>query len=437
VKKFLVSLVILGMILGGCQGLDFNKILARKPTLQPTATPTTIRRQLSATATQESTRPVKNGPPVLILWLPPQLDPYGSNAAAALLRARIDGFQTLNPEIKLQVRIKSQTGAGGMLDSLSAASAAAPGVMPSLVALSRPELEDAAAKNLILPVDGSTEVLKDSDWYEYARQMAAFQGNTFGFPFGGDSLVLVYRPSRVGSPPSTWDGLVRLGLTVDFPAADTRALFSLALYESLGGTVVDAQGRQALSTETLTTVLKMYSEGVQQNVFPVWLSQVQNDDQAWQAFLDQRAQMVITTNSRYLTDVQPDTAVALLPGFKTESHTLADSWIWAVTDRQPDRRQISIRLAEYLVKGDFLTSWTEAAGYLPTRPSSLAGWSSQKFKSQFNQLALTSHPRPANRVTAGLGPILQEAVLSIIKRQNDPARAAAVAVERLGVPKPR
>ena len=47
---------------------------------------------------------------------------------------------------RVEVRLKEAAGTGGLLKSLSAASAAAPLAMPAVVALSRPDLEAAALK---------------------------------------------------------------------------------------------------------------------------------------------------------------------------------------------------------------------------------------------------------------------------------------------------
>jgi hypothetical protein len=63
-----------------------------------------------------------------------------------LLQQRLDEFNERNPDVILHVRVKAQSGAGNMLESLAAAQAAAPAAAPSLVALSRTDLETAALK---------------------------------------------------------------------------------------------------------------------------------------------------------------------------------------------------------------------------------------------------------------------------------------------------
>ena len=38
-----------------------------------------------------------------------------------------------------------------------------------------------------------------------------------------------------------------------------------------------------------------------------------------------------------------------------------------------ENQALAVDLAEYLIADDFLGEWTRAAGYLPTRPSSVDG----------------------------------------------------------------
>ena len=93
------------------------------------------------------------------------------------------------------MRVKAASGPGGLIESLSAASAAAPAVLPALVALSRSDLETAALKGLVFSLDGLTRIVDDTDWYAYARQLALIQGSAFGLPFAGDAIAPVV-PSR-------------------------------------------------------------------------------------------------------------------------------------------------------------------------------------------------------------------------------------------------
>ncbi len=388
----------------------------------------------STEPTEMATR--NNAPQVLTLWLPPEFDPNAGTPAADLLRERLEEFSRQN-NIDVQVRIKSTAGPGGLLESLSAAGAAAPLALPSVVALPRTDLEAAALKGLIYPLDGSSTVIDQADWYDYARALAMVQGATFALPFAGDSLVVAFRPARVIAAPIDWETVYRLGQPVAFPAGDTQSLFVLSLYQSLGGIVEDAQRRPTLQPEVLSRVLQVIADGEQRGIFPYWLSQYENPAQVWQAYQDGRVNVLVTWASDYLRTLPPDTAAVPIPALDDTPMSLATGWGWAVADPLPERRILSIRLAEFLAEGPFLARWTEAAGFLPTRPSSLAAWSSQSLKTLLSPIAVSAQARPSIDQIVGLGPVLKEATLKVMKRESDPAQAAQTAVARLAVPENR
>ncbi len=127
------------------------------------------------------------------VWLPPQLNPSNGTPAGNLLKTRLDEFSAAHPGLRLEVRVKAESGPAGLLESLAAARQAAPSALPDLIALPYRDMESAATKGLIYPLDNLTGVLAGSDWYDYAHQLAQSQDATFGLPFAGDALVLVYQ----------------------------------------------------------------------------------------------------------------------------------------------------------------------------------------------------------------------------------------------------
>lgn len=117
------------------------------PTAQEPASTTSA--PVPAAAGQETPPPASpENPGTLRLWLPPQFDPSGNTPAAQILRQRLNEFSRRYPDVTLDVRVKAVDGPGGLLDSLTTASAAAPGALPDLVALPRELMETAALKGL-------------------------------------------------------------------------------------------------------------------------------------------------------------------------------------------------------------------------------------------------------------------------------------------------
>ncbi len=425
----------LALLLGGCASW-LGPLLNGEPAgvVTPTLTPTGVAIPGDPTLTPEPVDPIQ-GAITISIWLPPQFNSEGGNPAGGVLRARLDAFMEENPGVLVVTRVKAASGPGGMLESLTAAIAAAPASVPALAALNRSDLEAAALKGLIWPLDGLTAAAENADWYNYARELGRVQNSTFGLPFAGDALLLIYRPpaEEPGSHAS-WTEIFAANTAVIFPANDNQALVTLALYRSAGGLLQDLQGRPMLDPELLQQVLQNYKDGIGQGAFPNWLTQVQTPGQAWQAFIEKQGDWVVTWSSNYLSDLPPDASAALLPSLGSDPFTLATGWSWALADIDPQRRETSVRLMEFLSDSEFLSDLTAAAGYLPTRPTALAGWTNQSLQPVISQVVLAAEVRPANELVASLGPVMREAVLSIFNGEADPAQAAASAAERLGSP---
>jgi len=224
--------LMMALLLSACESLPFE--LPWVPGETPTAT-LPPGENGETTPTPETTITVDVMPePVteLTLWVPAEMDPALDTEASRLFVNRLQLFSDLNNDIEINVRVKAVSGAGGLLDSLTATSAAAPDALPDLIALSRPDLENAALKGLIFPLDGLTEIPDDTDWYDFTRDMALLQGSTFGIPFAADSLILVYRSTILPEIPADWFEIIDSGTVLAFPAGSDQQLFLTALYQS-------------------------------------------------------------------------------------------------------------------------------------------------------------------------------------------------------------
>ncbi len=434
--RLLSALLILALLAGCAQWLE-----PFFPGLFPgESTPGAPANGAARTPTPEMTPtfeplPTISGPVTLTVWVPPQFDPQGDSAAGSLLQERIDAFMEQTPGVLVNVRVKAPSGPGGLLEALTASSAAAPGALPSLVALNRTDLEAAALKGLIYPIEGLSGEIDSADWYPYARQLGAIQGSPFGFAFAGDALVLVYRPSVFGGQtPDSWESILFQGAPMIFHADDSQAVVTTTLYRSAGGEVQDIQGRPTLQLEPLEAVLRLYAEGARGGTFPASLTQYQTAGQAWQAYSEGQADWAVTWSSNFLANLPPDSRMAPLPPLGEEAYTQATGWVWALADPDQSRHETALALAEFLTQSEFLAEWNAEAGYLPTRPTALAGWPNQSVQSLLNQVVLSARIRPANEIQASLGPILKEATVAVIRDLGDPLQTAQSSLDKLGAP---
>lgn len=413
------------LIIPGCSQLAFPGI-SPTPAVIPTRNPT-------FTPAPEATH-IPAGPVVLRLWVPPQFDPNGENPGADLFRRRLEEYLTKRPDVRLEVRVKATSGPGGVIDALITSNAAAPLALPDIVLLSREQLETAALKGLLYPDDAMSESLAQGDWYPFAQQLTQIQSSTFGIPFAGEALIRLYRPAEVEQPSEDWDGSIAAGEAMIFPAADPQAFFTLSEYLSAGGHVEDEQGRPILELNVLRNVLAFYQEAETAGVMPLWLTQLASDEDAWRAYMEGRAHILITWTSRYLSQLPGDTAALSLPTENGEPFTLVKGWIWASANPNSERRSLSVDLIDFLTESKFLAEWSQAMGYLPPRSSALAGWSNPTLRDLSQEIIRSAQIIPSNDVSVTLGPALQSSVVNVLKQQMEPLSAAQEAINSLQVP---
>ena len=371
------------------------------------------------------------------IWVPPEFDPEGNSPASQLLKARLDEFTVENPDVRLEVRVKALDGEGGMLDSLVVANAAAPLTLPDLVLLPRPLLESAALKGLIYLFDGLTNLMDDPSWFEYAQQLARLKSGIYGIPFAGEAMVLANRPSLLGTRSYNLEDYLEPGEVLLFPAADPQALYTLSQYLAKGGSLQDAEGRPWLDEAILTNILEFYQRASLAGVMPYWLTQYSNDAQVWEAFTGGEFPMAVTRASMYLKNSQSgtaDLAMAPMPILDDAPFTLASGWSWALAGQDPEKRLLSVRLAEFLVEPEFLADWTSAAGYLPPRADALQNWQNADLRQVVEQISYSAQLMPSLDVISTLGPALQQAVVDVLKAQNDPQTAAQETTDQVNQP---
>jgi multiple sugar transport system substrate-binding protein len=412
-----ITLSLLFIFLAGCSSLA--PFLAQStPTpvpviSSPQGTPATSTPEPEATETQHSA----NEPRILRLWLPPQFDPNAGTESANLLKQRLADFETQHPGLEIEVRIKAEEGEVNILNALSVTSMAAPNALPDLVALSRPALETAALKGLLHPIDGLSTTLQDPNWYGYARQLGQIENIGYGLPFAGDVFSLVYR-SELGEL-TNWEEILASEGVLSFPAGDPQGLVGLSLYASGGGEIVNPQGLPTLDQAVLTRLLSLIEDGLGASMLSPSLAIVGTDAQALQLYRDRNANMVITWASNYRP--VSDEQIIPLPGLDEIPYSLATGWMWSLAGSNAENQALAVELAEYLIADEFIGEWTRAAGYLPTRPSSV-----DEQDPIITALIESAKPIPSNDVLSVLGQLMQDALIRVLNGERPAAVAASV-----------
>ncbi len=424
-KTYLVLILI---FLVGC---TTPTVTAEPPEVLSTVTPTLV----PAAPTVPDAPQANDGPVFLTIWIPPDFDPANGAEEGQIFQKRLDEFMARRSNIDIETRVKAVDGPGGIIDTLTTAGAAAPLALPDLVLLPAHALESAAIKGLLHPFDGLTDILDDPDWYDYARQLSHVQNSTFGIPFMGDALMMVYRPSIVGQQPETWAATLALQEPLVFPAAESNSLVTLAHYQSLGGAVLDEENRPTLESIQLTEVFSYYQQASVSGVMPFWITPFETDAQIWESYQNQQTHLMLTWASSYLDNLPADSNGAALPTSDGVPYTLANGWAWALASPDIERQAIATQLAEFLSTTQFLGQWSAAAGYLPPRPSALSLWENVSQQALLGPIIASAQLIPPRDTLTTLGPILQTATVEILKaEQTDPLLAAEAAIAKITAP---
>ncbi|HSL43083.1 MAG TPA: extracellular solute-binding protein [Anaerolineales bacterium] len=408
--------VLLGLLFSaGCASLE-PLLAALTPSPVPTPRPTS-----TPPATATATIPPVPESPVLRVWLPPQFHPSTGNDAATLLGERFTEFESEHPGLTLEIRAKKSDEENNIVNTLAVTNTAAPDALPDLILLSRPDLEAAAMRGLLHPIDGLTTSLEDPNWYAYAQQLAHLQNTGYGLPLAGDAQVLIYYP-ELGTIV-TWEDVLNSDGQLVFPAGNLDGLAGLSLYASAGGEILDAQGLPMLEEETLTRVLTLVEDAVAKEVFPSSLVNVTTEAQTLQIYRSGSANKGII----WILNYRPleDGAITPLPGLEETPFSYATGWVWALAGSRPENLELAVELAEFLVEDPFIGEWTSATGYLPARPSSV-----ETNDRTMNAILESAHPIPSNNVLTILGPLMHEALTRVLSGE-EPATVAGSVVEKL------
>lgn len=417
-RKFflLINLLILSAfsLLAGCQLQDLLIMDNSGQTAVAVSPTSTNQPWPDVTTTPESTAEKT----VLTIWLPLQLDPENGSTAGNLLKQRLADFEAEHPQFALEVRIKEVDGQGGLLDSLITTSAAAPAALPAIVALPSRLMQSAASGELLQALADESVNLGDPDWLPYADDIARHDSQFYGFPFGGDALVLAYHPLLTPVPPTTWQELILKKESASFPAADTDAVMAMQLYLSAGGSLTDETGQAVLTAVPLQQTLDILNNGAQNDVFPYWLANFSSFDQSWNAFLNQQTTYAVIWSSQYLQNLPDNVSIAAIPRVADESTTLVEGWSWCIPSLSTAEKQNSLMLAQYLSEPDFINRWAQAAGYLPVRESGLESWRNQLNSQLVMEIVAQDEFIPITTSDGVTAPLMKDATVQLVKKQT-------------------
>ncbi len=418
-------------LLAACESLPIEVELPWLNTQMPNLAPPSPTPE--KTAVPETEAPEATATPVetvdsLIIWFPPELSPLDDTPAGNILSEKINAFST-ERAIDVEIRIKSQTGTGSLLDSLTASSLAAPHTSPDLIVLTTDDLRLAQERDLIFANEQLEEMLTESDWYPFGEELAQMDVELPVLPIMANPLVMVYRQDSLLPPSNDWKDISTNFGYFGFASDDPQAEYMLMLYQALGGKVMDAQGRAILEEEPLLAAFTVLREGKGSLHISNLTAGFQTNDQVWTAYINRNIDTAVVPLSIVLNhnfEVNHP-----LPALTEPEITLGDSYGWALGNSNPIRQELALDLLEELSEADFLAEWTEALGWLPARSSALEKWENEDLKPALLQLGKATKLFPPEEIVNRLGPALRNASLLILVDSADPLETTKTTIESI------
>ncbi|HEY71444.1 MAG TPA: carbohydrate ABC transporter substrate-binding protein [Anaerolineae bacterium] len=410
------------LFLVGCSGTVVGETPAPSSEITPSLPPM---------ASPVSTEPASS-PENLVLWVVPQFAPNQDTAAGAVLLERLQAFEQSHPDLTITVRIKQEQDPGGLLETLQAASIAAPSTLPDIVSLSPQMLEIAVQADLILPLDDLLNPPASPEWYDFSIDASWIRDAYFGLPFGADGELVAYNINAFSAAPFAWSDLLEGTAYFYFPAGDPQAAFTLNQYLTQGGTLMGTRGSAALEAETLIEVLAYYDALHEAGVLPLIATQYTTADETWNLFVNGQAVAALAPLRTFFDQHDPRFVSAVpLPAQTDGGSIFVETWSWAVVPHDSTRHTLAVELLEWLSDPTFLGPWTDALNLLPPTGAALAAWPDSSKASIASRLVLKAQTRPTDEILDVFGPLLQDAINQILLGTTTPEEAAATVIQAL------
>lgn len=419
-RPLTIAISVLFMILAACAGAPNGGA--------PTATPT-VRGPTSPSSGEagEDTR-------VITIWAAPQFDPESGTRAGDLLQTRLEAFEAAQPGVVINVRTKAVTGDGGLLQSLTSATIAAPQIVPDIITLDDHQLNAATVKGHLMALDGLFPYPSQPDWLPPIARTIDPDAGLYGIPFASDALVLVYSQNRFDEPPFSWSSIESGRDDFLIPAGDPQARTTLALYLASGGSLRDENGRPRLDPQVLEQVLGFYAAVQARGLLPPTVRQFTGPAESWQAYQENSAGSAVAT-FRDAIQAGPDGFSALpLPTRNGQGVSLFSTWSWAMATGEPDRQALAIQLINWLSEPEFLGAWTAEMGLIPPLSDALDAWEAGPAATLASLLVPVALPEPSEETLATFGPPLQASVTAVLNGGLSPAAAASDAADAIQQP---
>ncbi|MBZ0301247.1 MAG: extracellular solute-binding protein [Anaerolineae bacterium] len=390
--------------------------------LQPTALPT---------ATFE---PTPLPPTTLVIWWPEPLAPLNNSSAAELLSEQISAFKAAQGNVEVQLRRKLQSGVGGIMSTLRAASPVAPGALPDLTLMRREDVLTAAQAGLIYPMEGHVTSAVLGDLYRAALGLGRYDGALFGLPYMIDVQHMAYSSPADTQRPTRFEDFLAQQISFALPVAQSSVINDVLLtqYLDAGGTLPE-NGIQDINVEALLSVLNFDEQAVQDGLIDRGVLNYTSPADYQNSLVAGTLDAAVVNSSLYLSLLEAGDTLDFGP-VPTESGSLAgevDSWMWVITTSSADRQALAARFLNWMLDATRQGDYSRSIHMIPSQRTALQTWEDTPYITFVRQL-LNNALLPLTNVESGtVARAMQNALVAVISGEATAETAVQDLLNRL------
>lgn len=413
----LCRIVALGLLLAACAPGDRTAQITSEPLVLPTlASPQPVP---TLALTPEATVPSLQS---LVVWWPEPVAPVGDIQASVILTEQMDGFLAAHPDILLETRLKKPRDVGGIMETLRAASAVAPGALPDVTLLRRDDLLTAVRDGLVQPLEGHVSSAILGNLYTAALELGQVNGQLYGLPYMLEVQHLAYRGDFPSGDYATFENVLALHRPFVFPAGVTSGLSGVFLlqYLSAGGALSDFSTGE-INAEALRTALAFYEEALAAGVLDMSLLNYSSYADYRAALVDGSLPAAVVPSTAYLglTAAGQTLGFAPIPVQAGQPTTILDGWLWVMTTPNSDRQLAAARFLDWMSQSERQSRYSQAIRMLPALRGALRQAGVNAAYGDFVTQLIGSAVLPSAEITSSAAArAIQNALSSVLSGQR-------------------
>lgn len=396
---------------------DTPVAVAQEPTLAPSAT-------LEATAVAS---------PSMVIWWPEPLAPLNNAEANEMLSEQISAFKAAQGNIDVQLRRKMESGVGGIMSTLRAASPVAPGALPDLTLMRRSDLNSAAQAGLIYPLEGLISSAISNDLYRAALSLGQVNEQLYGLPYLLEVQHMAFSPLDT-PPPARFEDVLAQEVSFALPVAQVDQINNVLMVQYLdAGGILPNSDAASLNSEALLATLQFYEDALAEGLIdPAVLNYVSAAD--YQAdLLDGSLGSGLVNSTQYLDWLQSGASLEFGP-VPTASGSVVgevDGWMWVLTTANPDRQGLAGRFLNWMLNASRQGEYSQAVNMIPSQRTALQTWEDGPYIRFLRQLLNNAVPPVSDAEGGSALRSVQNALVAVLSKTSTADQAAQDLLDRL------